>query len=235
MTTQLAKAAAQKTKTAQSRKLNKHGFFRLDYALDPDLFPYFRPFEGCPQDVMHAEFSSGAANWEAAQMLYVFISMEKYFSVDALNAAIANYSWPDGQRIPAIYAAIARGQKGGGPQHNAHLRYSGSMTLHFVQHSIKLLRDLVPDRNHPAWLSWKAHVKYIKLVCNATFTRDSIKELDEAVSEHHRLYALVPQYANQFKPKHHFATHYAQDLLNCGPGAALMPPPHPAPIARPSP
>ena len=84
-------------------------------------------------------------------------------------------------------------------------------------HSIELLTPFVQDTSHVAWRSWCAHVAYIKLLLAPTFTKQSVFELDRAIAEHHRLYTSVPAYGKRFKPKNHFATHYAPDILKWGP------------------
>ena len=49
------------------------------------------------------------------------------------------------------------------------------------------------------------------------FTYESVRELDKAISTHLRLYQRVPQYSGRLRPKHHFLTHTAMDILNFGP------------------
>ena len=163
------------------------GLYSLSYALHPDFFPFFDPFRGCPQDAMHAEFSSGTANSELAQMLYLFIVKEKWLTLDELNVAIENYDWPEGHKPPRMWEHLKKGQKGGIPANDAALRYAGAQTMHFALESVSLLSPFVQDESHPAWLSWKAHAKYIKLLVADSFTVNSVKELDQAVQTHHRL------------------------------------------------
>ena len=151
-------------------------------------------------------------------MLYLFISVEKYFSVSELNARIASFDFPEGERPPYIFDTVAAGKHGGLPKDGAHLRFTGSQTMYFTLHSIDLLGPLIPNMQHPAWQSWCAHVDYVRLLLADSFTSCSLVALDAGIQKHHRLYDKVPQDEGRFRPKHHFATHFPLDILNCGPG-----------------
>ena len=135
---------------------------------------------------------------------------------------------PAGQRPPRIYASVAAGKKGGLPKDGAHLRYTGAQAMYFTLHSIDILEPLIKNKQHPAWLSWCAHVAYVKLLLAKSFDANAIYALDKAIQTHHDLYAKVPQYKGRFRPKHHFATHFPRDILNCGPGHT----PPPSPLLR---
>ena len=97
------------------------------------------------------------------------------------------FSWPEGHRPPLLWEALQKGQKGGLPAGDANLRYSGAQTMHFTLSSIELLSPLVQDETHPAWLSWKAHVEYVKLLVSESFTLDSVRKLDGLIQKHHKL------------------------------------------------
>lgn len=151
---QIERVRATAGKGRRNKLMKEFGLYKLNYTLHPSLFPYMNAAEGLPQDVMHAEFSSGTCNYEAAEMLYLFIAREKWFTVDQLNERIRAVDIPDAQRPPYIYESVAIGQKGGLPKDGAHLRYSGSQTMYFTIHSINILQPLIQDEKHPAWLSW---------------------------------------------------------------------------------
>ena len=60
-------------------------------------FPFIMdPFASSPQDGMHLLFSSGLVTSTAAEMLYIFISVHKDFTVDELNQRIESFDWPEG-------------------------------------------------------------------------------------------------------------------------------------------
>ena len=123
---QIQEATEMQTVGARNEHLKAHGLFQLEYAFEPHVLPHFKALESTPQDVMHAEFSSGTANTEAAAMLYIFISREKWFKVDDLNTAISEYDWPPGHKPPLVYPSIVKGDCHGCPTQSANLHYSGA-------------------------------------------------------------------------------------------------------------
>ena len=199
MTEQLEAASQESTKGGREKRLRKDGLYNLSYAFHPDIFPYVDPFRAVPQDVMHAEFSSGTANSELAEMLYLFISKEKWFSVAQLNEGIDSFAWPQGAKPPPIWDSVKVGRKGGLPAEGAHLRYSGSQTMFFARATPFIIEPLVQNKTHPAWLSWLAHLDYINLLLEDDFTLQSIRALDKAIQKHHKLCATTPP-TNQCLP-----------------------------------
>ena len=196
--------------------MRNKGLYKLRYTLHATVFPHFDGMTMCPQDVMHAEFSSGICNQELAALLYVLIKKGEV-TVERLNIAIELYTWPTGTKPPALHASVASGTRESKPHPDCHLRLSGSQTLHFAQHSVALLGPLVKNRLEPAWQSWLAHMSYLELLLRTSFSRADVLELDRRIFVHQRLFFAVPQYADLPKPKHHFATHFANDLLMNGP------------------
>ena len=214
----LAEASKLRSKTARDAQLRSCGYFKSEFVFNSTNFPFLPDTFACtPQDGMHALFSSGIANSEAAEMLYLFISVHKDFTVGDLNDRIATYDWPDGTQITDIHESVKVGGVGGVPVRGAGLRLTGSQTMHFTLHSIDLLAPLVKTVASPAWASWKALVQVVKLYTASSFTLESVAALDAAIADHLRLYQLVPEYSGRLRPKHHFLTHSASDILNFGP------------------
>jgi hypothetical protein len=126
----LAKANELRSQTARDKELRSSGYFKSEFVFNSINFPFLPdPFACTPQDGMHALFSSGIANSEAAEMLYLFISVYKDFTVGDLNDRIAAYDWPDGTQITDIHESVKVGAVGGVPAHSAHLRLTGSQTI----------------------------------------------------------------------------------------------------------
>ena len=57
----------------------------------------------------------------------------------------------------------------------------------------------------------------VELYVAKTFTLQSIIALDAAIAKYLRLYQKVPQFKGRMRPKHHFLTHTATDIINLGP------------------
>ena len=213
----LANANQLRCESARVAKLRSEGYFSSTFVFHSSWLPCLPdPYACTPQDGMHALFSSGIANSEAAEMLYVFISVHRDFTVEMLNDRIDEYDWPSGERPPDIHESVRIGASGGVPAAGAHLRLTGSQTLHFTLHSVQLLEPLIKTTSSPAWASWKALARVVKLYVASSFTEASVIELDIAIANHMSLYKLVPQYKGRLRPKHHFLTHTAVDILNFG-------------------
>ncbi len=203
---------------ARRSKMTEAGIYSAEFALHHKYFPFVaNPFACTPQDGMHALFSSGIANSEAAEMLYIFITVLSDFTLDELNDRIEEFDWPPGEKPPPIHESVCSGATGGVPSHGAHLRYTGAQTMHFTLHSLELLQPLVTTTSSPAWASWQALVEVVQRYTASEFTYESVVALDKAIWTHLRLYQRVPQYSGRLRPKHHFLTHSAIDILNFGP------------------
>jgi hypothetical protein len=103
------------------------------------------------------------------------------------------------------------------PELGAKMRYTGSQTMHFVLHARALLEPLVRNVSCPAWKCYLALVEMVELYVAHTFTFQSIMNLDAAIAKYIKLYQKVPQFKDRMRPKHHFLTHTAIDILNFGP------------------
>jgi hypothetical protein len=207
-----------RTVGGRKAKMTEEGIYSTALAFHHKYFPYVTdPFACTPQDGMHNLFSSGIANSEAAEMLYMFISVHGDFTLDELNDRIEQFDWPPGEKPPPIHESVRSGATGGVPAHGCHLRYTGSQTMHFTLHSLDLLQPLVKTTSSPAWASWQALVDVVQRYTASEFTHDSVVALDKAIWNHLKLYQSVTQYKGRLRPKHHFLTHSAIDILNFGP------------------
>ena len=211
-------AKLEPTKGKAFEAMRVEGIYRAIYAFHPNYFPHLKdPFKSSPQDGMHGLFSSGIANSGLAETLYVHSTVLKDFTVDELNDRIEDFDWPPGSKPPPVHPAVLIGARGGIPLPGANVRYTGSQTMHFVLHSRALLEPLVRHVDSPAWLAWLAMVDVVQRYVADSFTHKTIMALDAAIAKHHRLYQKVPEYKDRMRPKHHFLTHTASDIINFGP------------------
>ena len=216
----LEEASLLSSKTARASIMRENGIYATHWAFHPRYFPHLPdPFACLPQDGMHALFSSGIVTTAGAEVLYVFISVLKAFTVKELNDQYDDYDWDTPEhKPPHIHPSIAEGAKGGIPSADAKLRYTGSQTMHFALNSRALLEPLLHENvSHPAWIAWLALVDVVEQYVADSFTMASITALDRAISKYIRLYQKVPQFKNRLRPKHHFLTHTARDIINFGP------------------
>lgn len=199
--------------------LREGGVYSTAYAFHPNYFPHLPdPFKATPQDGMHALFSSGLVDATGAKVLYMLISVHKVFTLDQLNEALANLELPAGHRLPKLHESVTQGEKNRVPSVNARLRYTGSQTLHFAMHSRTLIEPLLGSKVfYPAWKAWLALVDVVEKYTAYSFTLPSINDLDAAIIRFMQLYQKVPQFSDQLRPKFHFLTHTAIDIINFGP------------------
>ena len=216
MSADISNAKLIQAKGKRTDFLREKGMYKIVYTLHPTVFPHFDGMRMCPQDVMHAEFSSGICNQELAALLYVLMKKGE-FTVEELNIRIDLYPWPVGTKPPHIHASVASGTRDSKPHADCHVRYSGSQILHFAQESVAVLAPLIKNKSEPAWQSWKAHMAYLAILLRTSFSQADVLELDQCIMSHQRLFFAVPQYTDLPRPKHHFVTHFPNDILENGP------------------
>jgi hypothetical protein len=96
----LAQVELQRSAADKAATMRGSGLYAKHYAFHPTYFPHLLdPFASSPQDGMHLLFSSGLVTSTAAEMLYIFISIHKDFTVDQINQRIDQYDWPQGATI----------------------------------------------------------------------------------------------------------------------------------------
>ena len=184
-----------KQKGKRQLLMRNDGLYKLSYTLHPSVFPFFNGMTMCPQDVMHAEFSSGIANSEFAALLYVLIR-DREISVEQFNAALKQYDFPRGHRPPAVHASVASGTQDRNPKSDCHVRWSGSQMLHFAQHSVALLGPMLSREalRSKVWQAWILHVRYLEILLRPAFTRQDVLDLDHAIRAHQKLFGEITEY-----------------------------------------
>lgn len=99
--------------------------------MSDEYFPHFDVCEWMPYDAMHVELE-GIVRYELAWLLYVLVKKFKYFTEEAINAALRSYPMPTGRRVPDVQSKVFEGSKGGHPRTSATMGWSASQTLHFA-------------------------------------------------------------------------------------------------------
>ena len=93
---------------------------------------------------------------------------------------------------------------------------SGDM-LSFAVHSPSIFRSLgVPDGD-AAFQCWLTHLDYFTICLQHQITEAEVIELDRLVQSHHAQLRSIPSYAGIWKPKNHFACHFALNIRRFGP------------------
>ena len=182
--------------------------------------PFFSRCTMVPWDFMHVELEGSLKN-ELAAMFYYFLRHRPGwgFTLDKVNAALRKYAWPSGCSPPTFSSGyLHKGTTSGKCKTGCHVHMTAGDLLIFVRHSVDVLLPLIGDTSDPLWLCWLAHVDYIRLLLKHSLTHDEVLELDRLIYRHHTLFLECTEYgARMFKPKNHFASHFARDILNLGP------------------
>ena len=104
------------------------------------------------------------------------------------------------------------------PEAGCHVHMTASQTLTFALHSPQIFLDLGVDPDDPCFKAWLTHLSYLRLLMKHTLTYDEVILIDQLISQHqNELKALAAFYPSIWKPKHHYACHFASDILNFGP------------------
>ena len=205
------------TAAAQDRYLTSigvttfyHGFMRV---------PHFNICTMCPQDIMHGIYE-GVAKLELAAMIYMFVTHFRYFSLETLNRRIATYDWGSDTRPPAITESVIKGTREKTPYPACHVHMTAGQVKTFVAHSIALLCPLLAvtgGLQSAVWACWESFARVVAYIERPTFTYEDILQLDRYIYYWQARFVRIPQYADLWKPKHHFITHIPMDILFFGP------------------
>lgn len=188
-----------------------------------------------PQDLMHTIFE-GIAKLELAAFLYMAITKYSWFTLLELNAAIASFDWgrgakPDDIQPSALEGTVVkddRGKKSHRPKIGCHVHYHSGVMKNFMLHSERFLTALLTKKGlttildgssaqSAPWHSWLQLVKVTVLTLKYSYTMAEVKQLDQSIIVHQRIFTSIPEYELLYKPKHHFTTHLPQDIIEYGP------------------
>eukprot|EP00965_Chrysotila_dentata_P042055 1395446-Pleurochrysis_carterae.AAC.1 len=68
-----------------------------------------------PMDIMHGE-PDGLLAEEGNCVVFSIVRIEKWCSLDDLNAAIFNYNWPAGHHPHQLHSSVLKGTRGTVPE-----------------------------------------------------------------------------------------------------------------------
>lgn len=175
----------------------------------PSIFntiPSFHVTHNFVFDIMHDLFE-GACVYDLQHMLYHFVFVKQYLTVDELNKRKKYFCF--GKYDTNIWQDIS--------EQNVKmkkLRFTATETKTFVKLLPLLLGPLIPEEDEV----WQLVCILIKIVC-ITLLREIpyalINELRSLIESHHLQY--VNLFNDTLKPKHHNITHYPTAILKGGP------------------
>ena len=106
------------------------------------------------------------------------------------------------------------------PKKDASMPYTAHHMLVFSLMSLEIMKPFIPPNareDHPFWEVWVQQVHILQTLMKPSFTYQELVELDEAVFRMFTKFDEVPEYKDYWRPKFHFASHAALDILRFGP------------------
>jgi hypothetical protein len=89
--------------------------------------------------------------------------------------------------------------------------------LTFALHSPALFRQLgVPDSD-VCFQCWLTHLEYVSILMQHSISAADLKRADNLIKDHHRRLRSIILYQAIWKPKNHFACHFAVNIQRFGP------------------
>jgi hypothetical protein len=103
------------------------------------------------------------------------------------------------------------------PKKGCHVHMTSGDMMQFALHSLAIFQALgVPD-NNPALCCWRTHIEYFRLLLQHSLTDAEVLKIDALIYSHHTQLVEIPSYDGIWKPKNHFACHFAHNVLRFGP------------------
>lgn len=163
----------------------------------------FHIYRNLSVDIMHDIFE-GICRYDLGNILYQFIYIDKFFSLETLNSRLKFYNFNDKNRPPLISKSQVL-QK--------HILLSAAEMNAFVKNLSILVGDLIPYDNQ-VWDLYLCLVEIIDITTSKEIIPADVDLLKTIIAEHHSLYI---QLFGKLKPKHHFLVHYPRLLVKIGP------------------
>lgn len=166
--------------------------------------PRFHVTNNLSCDVMH-DIHEGVSRYDLGEILYQFVFIKKYFTLDILNNRIKyfNFNSNDNKPPPLTKQRLS----------NKYIIMSASEMKTLTSYLGLIIGDLVPQ-NCEYWQLYLLLCKIIEIVDSKVVTFQESYLLQNIISEHHELYIEKFGY---LKPKHHFLVHYPRLMRMLGP------------------
>ena len=157
-------------------------------------------------DVMH-DLLEGICRYDAAFLLHEFIYVNKFFTLETLNARLRGFDFGHGHNINIPPELNEKSIK------NGCIILTSSEMLYLIQNLNLIIGDLVP-KNNEHWQMYLFLKEIVTVVSSNTIHPLTYQALETLIFEY---LTLLTSLANYFKPKHHFLVHYPRSMKRFGP------------------
>ncbi|KAI4455641.1 hypothetical protein MML48_9g00001200 [Holotrichia oblita] len=166
----------------------------------------FHATENFCVDIAHDIFE-GIALFDFQELLYQFIIVDKFFTIDILNYQLKYFDYGKQNINKPPLLTLDNVKKKKFNMSCAELKslalYAGLMFAQFV------------PRSNPHWDIYITLRKILEIILCTTSDSNTSKTLEVLIIRHHTLYLNL--FNNHLKPKHHNLTHYPEIINKVGP------------------
>lgn len=157
-------------------------------------------------DFMHDILESGCCNYDLIEILFYFIEIKKYFTLDLLNSVIRTHDYGNVSNKPPLISET--------DLKSGKIRMSANEMLVFVQHLPSMIGNFIPQ-NDRYWTLFLFLYDILAILLCGSLQQEAIVHLDYFIVQHHLLY--VELLGSSLKNKHHHMLHYPRIIRLSGP------------------
>ncbi|KAK3931214.1 ATP synthase subunit delta [Frankliniella fusca] len=157
-------------------------------------------------DFMHDILESGCCNYDLIEILFYFIEIKKYFTLDLLNNVIRSHDYGNVSNKPPLISET--------DLKSGKIRMSANEMLVFVQHLPSMIGNFIPQ-NDRYWTLFLFLYDILAILLCGSLQQEAIVQLDYFIVQHHLLY--VELLGSSLKNKHHHMLHYPRIIRLSGP------------------
>lgn len=159
-------------------------------------------------DVMH-DFIEGVCRYVMSLIIYHFIFVRKYFTINELNSRFASFDYgliEESNKIPEINLHPTKDK--------FKLRFSAAEMLVLVRYFGLVVGDLIVDKKDKHWILYKCLRQILDILMSPRIIDEWIIELHFLVLILNSLYLAL---SGKLKPKFHYLVHYPAPMMLNGP------------------
>ena len=167
----------------------------------------FHVTENLTIDMMH-DILEGVCVYVIKSIINIFITVERYFTLEELNARIENFDYgftECSNKPPPLYYNSTTCEY--------NVNTSAAEMLCLVRYLGLIIGDLIPQ-NNKHWQLYLYLRQIVDIVTSPRLTKSMLRDLQILVRHHNELYINLFE---RLKPKFHNLVHYARILFKNGP------------------